>query len=237
MHLLHPLLIAGSNFNIWQNVIQIEAELNEMDSVKKHSEQALEFFPNQASLYYYLGTANLILQLTEDAVDAFEQGKKLATTNLPLLGFINGQLGDAYNTLKEHKKSDEAYEAALNIDPNNDHVLNNYSYFLSLRQEKLELAKKMSAKLIKRNPDNPTFLDTHAWVLYQLGEYGESAKIMERALKTGDARGTLLEHYGDILFKLGRVEEAVIQWKKAKGMDDSSDLIDKKIADRKLYEN
>ena len=233
---LKSLQLDGSNFNIWQNVIQIEAELNMMDSVKKHSEQALEYFPNQGSLYYYLGTANLILKYYEDAIDAFEQGKKLSSTNLPLLGYINGQLGDAYNSVENYEKSDQAYEEALNIDPNNDHVLNNYSYFLSLRQEKLELARKMSTKLVKRNPDNPTFLDTHAWVLYQLGDYEESLKYMEKALEPGDAKGTLLEHYGDILFKLGRVEDAVIQWKKAKGMDNSSELIDKKIADRKLYE-
>jgi len=233
---LNSLQLDGSNFNIWQNVIQIEAELNQMDSVQKHAQRALEFFPNQGSLYYYLGTSNLILNDYPGAIDAFEQGKKLSSTNLPLLGFINGQLGDTYNSVQEYEKSDKAYEEALNIDPNNDHVLNNYSYFLSLRQEKLELARKMSTKLVKRNPENPTFLDTHAWVLYQIGDYDESLKYMEKALDYGEAKGTLLEHYGDILFKLGKVDEAVTQWKKAKGMDDSSELIDKKIADRKLYE-
>jgi tetratricopeptide (TPR) repeat protein len=144
-------------------------------------------------------------------------------------------LGDTYNELKQYPESEEAYETVLEVDPNNDHVLNNYSYFLSLRKENLEKAKRMSTRLVKNNPDNPTFLDTHAWVLYMLGDYKEAKKFLEQALKK-DASGTIIEHYGDVLFKLGDIENAVKQWNRAKGMDDTSDLIDKKIADRKLYE-
>ena len=83
----------------------------------------------------------------------------------------------------------------------NDHVLNNYSYFLSLRKEKLDLAKKMSTKLVSRNPENSTFLDTHAWVLYMREEYEEAKVYIEKALEGEDISGTIIEHYGDILFK------------------------------------
>ena len=68
------------------------------------------------------------------------------------------------------------------------------------------------------------------------GEYKEAKVYIEKALNGSDISGTIIEHYGDILFKLGEVDKAVMQWQKAKGMDESSELIDKKIADRKLYE-
>jgi tetratricopeptide (TPR) repeat protein len=146
-------------------------------------------------------------------------------------------LGDAYNAIKEYEKSDEAYEAALDFDPESDHVLNNYSYFLSIRKEKLDLALEMSSKVVKRNPDNATYLDTHAWVLYNMGRFEEAKKYIEEAIKQDEnVSGTIIEHYGDILFKLGDVNMAVEQWEKAKKMNVDSDLIDKKIADRKLYE-
>ena len=145
-------------------------------------------------------------------------------------------LGDAYNSLENHAKSDEAYESVLAIDPNNYSVLNNYSYFLALRKEKLNLAKKMSVKLVKDNPDNPTYLDTHAWVLFMMENYKEAKRIMERALKSDNASGIHHEHYGDILYQLGDVDGAVEQWSKAKGLNSASELIDKKIADRKLHE-
>ena len=107
---------------------------------------------------------------------------------------------------------------------------------MSLRKEKLDLAKKMSGKLVSISPDNSTYLDTYAWVLYMRGEYKEAKVYIEKALEGTDISGTIIEHYGDILFKLGDIDSAVKQWQKAKGMDESSELIDKKIANRKLYE-
>ncbi len=228
--------LGASNFNTWQNVLQMEIKLEKYDDAIKDGEQALELFPNQSGICWFLGTAYLAKKDNNSAVDVLERGKKLSSSNEELKSFFNAQLGDTYNNLSMHKESDAAYEAALAHNPDNDHVLNNYSYFLSLRKEKLDIAKKMSSKLVSRNPNNSTFLDTHAWVLYVIGEYEEARKYIEKAIAEKDISGTILEHYGDILFKLGDVDMAVKQWLKAKGMDDTSELIDKKIANRKLYE-
>ena len=224
-----------TNFDIWQNVLQIEAELSQIDSLEKHSDQAIELFPNQPSLYYYNGFALISKNDHETAVEILEHGMRLSKSDPDMQVVFQSILGDTYNELEQYTQSEEAYEAVLQIDPDNNHVLNNYSYFLSLRREHLDKAKRMSSKLVKNNPNNPTFLDTHAWVLYMLGDYKEAKKFLELALK-GDASGTIIEHYGDVLFKLGDIENAVKQWNRAKGMDDTSDLIDKKIADRQLYE-
>jgi tetratricopeptide (TPR) repeat protein len=234
---LKSLALNPNNLQAWTNVLDYEIRNNELDSVIAHAGTALTLFPNQALLYYFEGTAHMLKNDNRKATQLFEQGKRLSSGNLRLLSIFNGQLGDAYNALKEYEKSDEAYEAALDFDPESDHVLNNYSYFLSLRKEKLDLALEMASKVVKRNPDNPTYLDTYAWVLYNMGRYEEARKNIERAIENDkDASGTLLEHYGDILFKLGNVNKAVEQWEKAKKLNVDSDLIDKKIADRKLYE-
>ena len=223
-----------SNFGIWQNVLQIEAELYEIDSLKVHSDQALEVFPNQPAFYYYHGFAQLSQKNYSEAVAALEQGKKISNDpNLKVT--FSSLLGDAYQGAGDHEKSDASYEEVIEADPNNYQVLNNYSYFLSLRKEKLDKARKMSGKVIKANPDDPTYLDTYAWILYMQGNYKEAKKYLELAIEK-EAGGTIIEHYGDVLFKLGDIDGAVKQWNRAKGMDDTSDLIDKKIADRKLYE-
>lgn len=230
------LKIDPANIAVWQNIIQLNFQLNETDSALINSNIALELFPNQGILYYFNGVANLQEGNNEEAVYALEQGKKLSSSNLVLLGNLNSLLGDAYNNIQEYEKSDQAYEAALDFDPNNDLVLNNYSYFLALRKEKLEKAERMSQLATERNPKNVTYLDTYAWVLYAREKYKEAKKVMERALAIGGVGAIHYEHYGDILFKLGKVDEAVAQWQIAKGMDPNSELIDKKIADRKLYE-
>ncbi|MCG8388434.1 MAG: tetratricopeptide repeat protein [Cytophagales bacterium] len=234
----HALELDNSNFNIWQNILQLYLELNRLDSVIIVSEEALELFPNQGSLYYYNGAANLQQRNYEEAVPMLEQGKKLSSSNLGLVSVFNGMLGDAYNGLKNYAKSDVAYEAALDFDPDNYVVLNNYSYYLALRREKLEKAEKMSAKVVKNNPTNATYIDTYAWVLYMREKYKEAKKVMEKAFKEDPDNVTAIhyEHYGDILFKLGDIDAAVKNWRIAKGLNPNAELIDQKIADRKLYE-
>lgn len=231
---LKAIRISPANFSVWQNIITTEAELNNYDSVLVHAEEALEYFPNQALLYYFAGTGHLIKNDYQKSIRSLEQGKRY-TIDPDLLTVFYGQLGDAYNGLSEHEKSDLSYEKALKNKPTNDHVLNNYSYFLSLRKQKLEKALEMSSKLIEQHPDNPTYLDTHGWVLYVNGKYKESKKYLEKAVSL-DSDGTVIEHYGDVLFQLGDVEGAIQQWENAKEVGGASDSIDKKIADRKLYE-
>jgi tetratricopeptide (TPR) repeat protein len=223
----------NNNFGLWTQIINLDIELNKTDSLIHHSEQALELFPNQAILWLYNGTGLYLQKKYNRALESYEEGKKLSSTNPELTLEFNLRLADTYNETKDYKKSDEAFDAVLKEDPANEHALNNYSYFLSLRNEKLDLAKEMSGKLIKKSPD-PSYLDTYAWVLYKLKEYSEAKKYLEMALKSNN--GTIIEHYGDVLFKLGQTDLAVEQWKKAKELGDASALIDKKIADKKLYE-
>jgi tetratricopeptide (TPR) repeat protein len=224
------------NFEVWENLLYLETQLEQYDNVIKHSESALELFPNQSMIYYFNGFANMRQRHYPEAIVSLEQAKKLSSSNPKLVAELNGMLGDTYNATKAYDKSDKAYEEALSIDPNNDAVLNNYSYYLALRKTSLEKAEKMSTLLIKNNPENPTYLDTHAWVLYSRQKYKEARKVMERAISTGNATATHFEHYGDILFQLGDTTGAVEQWEKARGLNANSEILNKKIANRKIYE-
>lgn len=227
--------IDGSNFNIWQNIIALDLDLEDYVGAIDHTDQALVIFPNQAALYYWNGTAHLIKKDYENAIKAFNVGKAYASRDKNLNSLFHGQLGDAYNGIGEHNKSDAAYEIALKAKPDNDHVLNNYSYFLSLRKKDLDKAETMSSKLVVAYPENPTYLDTHAWVLYMKEDYQGAKKYLEMAVKY-EPSAVIVEHYGDALFQLGEIDEAIIQWKKARDMTDDTSTLDKKIADRQLYE-
>ena len=222
--------IDGSAYEIWANLLTLDSELNQFDSLLTHSEMALEVFPNQGQLWYSNGSANLVKKNYAEAASALEESRRLISD--PILSrYIHAQLGDAYNGTKEYGKSDEAYEYVLKDDPENDYVLNNYSYYLSLRNEKLEKAKEMSLKLVRKHPDNATYLDTHAWVLYMLKDYRGAREYLEKALQNpGNVSATIIEHYGDVLSKLGEKDRAMEQWKKAKSMGDHSLDIDRKIA-------
>jgi tetratricopeptide (TPR) repeat protein len=224
------------NYEVWQNLLYLEVQLEQFDDAIKHADQALELFPNQGMLHYFHGFANLRKRRYEDAITSLEQAKKLSRSDSNFMSDISNMLGDAYNSTKAYDKSDKAYDEALLLNPNNYSALNNYSYYLALRKTNLEKAEKMSALLTKNNPENPTFLDTYAWVLFTKEKYKEARKVIERAISTGKANATHFEHYGDILFKLGDVNAAVQQWEKARGMNANSETLNKKIANRKMYE-
>ncbi|MDQ2656188.1 MAG: tetratricopeptide repeat protein [Bacteroidota bacterium] len=227
---------AAVNFEVYENLLFLEVKLEQWDQVISHAEEALEIYPNQSMIHYFNGLAHLRKRHYPEAIQSLEQAKRLSSSNAALQGEINSQLGEAYNASKNYPKSDKAYDEALTLNPNNAIVLNNYSYYLALRKENLEKAEKMSATLIKNHPENPTFLDTYAWVLFTRQKYKEARKIMERAITTGKATATHFEHYGDILFKLGDVDGAVRQWEKARGLNANSETLNKKIANRKIYE-
>jgi tetratricopeptide (TPR) repeat protein len=224
------------NFEVWQNLLFLDIQLEQFEQATKQAEQALEMFPNQPMLHYFNGFAQLRSRMFDESIYSFEQAKKLAPANQSLIAEVNGLLGDAYHATKQHEKSDKAFDDALATNPNNYAVLNNYSYYLTVRKEELEKAEKMSSALVKNNPENPTYLDTHAWVLYTRQKYKEAKKFIEKAISTGKANAAHFEHYGDILYQLGEVDQAVVQWEKARGLNAKSDTLNKKIANRKIYE-
>lgn len=225
-----------SKFNVWQNLLNLELQIERTDSVILHSEKALEVFPNQAWLYLVAGVAHLQNEDEKEAVFYFEEGIKRAVNNNQLLELFYGYLGDTYNNLEEYEKSDKAYEQALQINPNNELVLNNYSYFLSLRDKNLQKAKEMSTKLIRLNPDNLAYLDTYAWVQYKLGFYEEAKRVLEKVVTNKEANAENFDHLGDVLYKLGDVKNAKIQWQKAKELDKTIKNIDKKIEQGKIVQ-
>ena len=144
-------------------------------------------------------------------------------------------LGDAYHAKQEHVKSDESYDKSLEYNPYNPYVLNNYSYYLSLRKEKLELAEKMAKEANNQVSDSPSFMDTYAYILFIKGEYTEAETLLKKAMSIDPIpNGTILEHYGDVLIALNDKDEALVFYKKAFELDQNNNSLSEKIS---LYEN
>ena len=226
--------IEGADYKVWQQVISMEFQNLEYDSVILHCDQALERYPNQALLYFYNGVAYYSKKEFETAIRLLSYGRKYVG-DPNLLGFFHAQLGDAHNALEQHTQSDEAYEKALELNPNNEHVLNNYSYFLCLRKQQLLKAQDMAKKLIQKHPENATYLDTYGWVLYTMKQYEEAEIYLKKAALI-DENGTVIEHYGDVLFELGQFKEALTQWIRAKELGGTTDSIGLKITNSEIHD-
>ena len=226
-----------SKSQVWSQVLFIQAEQNDFEGMLNTSKEALEYFPANPLFYYFNGVSNSRFKNYEDAIKSLKEGLEFVVDNQKLLLEFYSSLGDAYHQTNDHKLSDEYYEKGLEIDSNNVLILNNYAYYLSLRKINLEEAKKMSFRCNEIERDNGTYQDTYAWVLYKLNQYEMAKEWILKALSNGsDQSPVVVDHYGDILYKLGEVGQAVNQWIKAKELGLTGELIDKKIEEQKLYE-
>lgn len=224
-------------FQVWQQVLALYSNQRDWVNLEKSSNEAMELFPNQAIIYLFKGTAEQQNKESEKAVKTFLKGEKMSADNEKMRAQFLANIGDVYHSLNKFEASDSAYDRSLKLDPENSYVLNNYSYYLSIRKVNLEKAKQMSAYSNKLDPNNTSFLDTYAWILFQLNDFTGAKEWQERAMKAGgDKSGTIIEHYGDILFQLGNKEDALKYWKQAKDLETDSPSIDKKISGGKYVE-
>jgi tetratricopeptide (TPR) repeat protein len=224
-------------YPIWEHLLLIDNQLGDWVSLFKHSSEAIEYFPNIPLFYFLNGFSGFQLAKYDKAKKSLEFGfnilpknDKLAPDFLTFLGEVNYNLGDK-------DKAYEYFDKLIALDPNNTMVLNNYSYYLSLDKRNLDRAKTMSYATIMSEPDNPTFLDTYAWILFELKSYSESLIYIKKAVELDRTRSdVIIEHYGDILYFNGDVEGALEQWKRVKTLGKGGEKIDEKIASKKYVE-
>lgn len=227
---------------LWQQLLQTELQTGRYADVGAHGEEALGLFPNHPLILFFTGHGFLGTKQYDKARTYFEASlNSTDPENIRLLTQLYSNLGDVYHALELYAESDVAYEEAIALDSTNAYALNNYAYYLALRKEKLPRAAEMSKKSNDLEPGFASYEDTYAWVLFQQGEYDEALVWIKRAVDHADAASdTLLEHYGDILAKLGRIEEAVVQWEKARALAASVgkdiELLMKKINEKRYIE-
>ena len=214
---------------IWQQVLVLDHETQDLTALLADSEKALELYPNEPVFYYYQGLYYQLVKQHNEALDAFRMGKDMVVDNDALLVRFLAAIGDEYYRINDLKRSDEAFDEALRLQPNEVYVLNNYAYFLGLRKERLEQAEQMAKYANELMPNDASYQDTYAWVLFQRGKYNEALVWIEKAVAAQDQSVELFEHYGDILYKVGRTADALAQWKKAKALGGNSSQLNQKI--------
>lgn len=227
---------------VWNQLIQVDAQIGDLQDAQETGRKATALFPNNMELLMTAGSVYLMDGKNEEARQYFETALNNAEqTDSTMMTQIYGVLGDTYFALEMIAASDVAYQEALAMDADNVHVLNNYAYYLSERGERLEHAAEMAAKAVQLAPNDATLEDTYAWVLFKQGDYENALVWIERALtNVASTSAVLVEHYGDILFKNNQARQALRQWKKAQTMIDTSNerwsVLERKINEKALVD-
>lgn len=205
-----------NNYLIWEELLLLCNETSDTICMYDRSVEAIKYFPEQPLPYVFAGISLMLRQNFKDALPFFEKGTTLTDDKVALKSQFYSYMADCYYNLDSIERAFDMFDQVLKINPDDILVLNNYAYYLSLRNENLSLAEQMSSKAVAMESDNPTYLDTYAWVLYKRGDYSQAKFYMKLALeKSKDPSGVLYEHYGDILFRNGDEKQALEMWKQA----------------------
>lgn len=206
------------------------------EEVIRLCEVGTEVNPEMLEFYFYLAIAYNQAERSDDALEVCRKALTYVTaeSKKEVVSDFYAIMGDIFHAKKQNADACAAYDSALSYYPSNIGVLNNYAYYLSLERENLDKAEEMSYRTVKAEPNNATFLDTYAWILFEKGKYVEARIYIDEAMKhKGDESVVIVEHCGDIYYMNGSVEEALVYWRKAHEMGGGSKVLKRKIETKK----
>ena len=202
----------------------------------KVCEPGVEATPDALEPYYYLAIAYHQAEQGDSVLSVCNRALEHITpdTRKEVISDFYSIMGDIYHTKKQMTEAYAAYDSALVYNSSNIGALNNYAYYLSVERRDLDKAEEMSYKTVKAEPNNSTYLDTYAWILFEKGNYAEARIYIDNAMKNdGEKSDVIVEHCGDIYFMTGDAEGALKYWKKALEMGSESKTLKQKIEKKK----
>ena len=230
----HILDIAPDNAPARMQLIQMLWPQKKWDDIIALCKSAVQYNPEEMAFYYFLGLAYSNKNDEDAALDAFRQGtgEINSESNPDIVSDFYGIMGDILYKRNRPEEAFAAYDSCLQWKDDNTAALNNYAYYLSELGRNLDKAEQMSYNAIKAEPDNSTYLDTYAWILFLRGRYQDARTYIDMALEHDtDSVGSsvVIEHAGDIYSMNGETAKAIDFWKKALPESEHKALITKKI--------
>ena len=217
-------------------LLRVALQNNDYALVKKVCESGINATPDALDFYFYLALAYNQEERYEEALATCTKALEYVTgeTSKELISDFYSIMGDLNHSLKRVNEAFTAYDSSIACNPNNIGALNNYAYYLSVERKELDKAEEMSYRTVKAEPNNATYLDTYAWILFEKGNYTEARIYIDDAMKNGGGESdVVVEHCGDIYYMVGDVEGALNYWKQSLDMGNSSKTLKEKIRKKK----
>jgi tetratricopeptide (TPR) repeat protein len=237
-HMLQFVLqLAPDNASARLQLVQYAWEDNDDDRIIDLCGAARQYNPDEMAFYYYQGMAFYRRDNHKEALEAFRNGISVITqdSSPEIVSSFYEVLGDLLHQKGDKREAYAAYDSCLQWKPDNIGCLNNYAYYLSVEGEQLNRAEQMSYKTIKAEPENATYLDTYAWILFMQKRYAEARIYIDQAMQNDSLQNSVItEHGGDIYIMLGETETALRLWKEAQTKDPGNKTLIRKIK-RKKY--
>lgn len=210
--------------NIW--------DTGDYDKVIAICRPAQEYNPEEMVFYYFQGMAQYQKHENDAALQTFRKGVSQikADSNPDVVSDFYALMGEILHEKGRLAESFQAYDSCLQWKPDNIAAMNNYAYYLSEANKDLPKAEQLSNKTIKAEPNNSTFLDTYAWILFQQKRYEEAKIYIDQAIRSDSTlTGVVKEHAGDIYAMTGDIDKALEFWQQSLKGGNQSAVLKKKI--------
>ncbi len=119
---------------------------------------------------------------------------------------------------KQWNKAEADMRKALDLQPEQPHVLNYLGYSWIDQGINLDEGMKMIKRAVDQRPDDGYIVDSLGWAYYRIGNYEDAVKNLERAIDLKPEDPTINDHLGDAYWRIGRTLEAKFQWAHARDL-------------------
>ena len=223
----------------WEMLSSLYLQTDNLDKAKDAITRSLHYYPDNPRQHLVLGS---IYGMRGDNDSCMVQlDKALALTpaeDAELISRIYTSMGDNMYQQQLPDSSYVYYTKAIAYDPTNTLALNNCAYHMACEGKDLDEALRMIETVMKSEADNPTSLDTYAWVLFKRKDYAKAREAIDLTLElTGedDMSADVLEHAGDIYFMDGEPDKALDFWKEALKLAPDNELLQRKVKNKSYY--
>ena len=208
--------------------IQMAANLDSLDradEAQKHLEALIKQNPDDLETVMALGNVLRGHKKFAECANVYSKGasaiQKPEKSNWVVFYFR----GICYERSKQWAKAEADLTKALELFPDQPHVLNYLGYSWIDQGIKLDEGMAMIKKAVQQRPDDGYIVDSLGWAYYRVGNYEEATKQLERAIELKPEDPTINDHLGDAYWRVGRVLEARFQWAHARDLKpDAEDL-------------
>ena len=217
-------------------LLRVGLQNNDTQLVKLVCEGGIDATPDALDFYFYLAIAHNQDEQYDDALRVSQKAFEYVTpeSSKEMVSDFYTIVGDIYYQQDKVEEAFSAYDSSLVYNPNNIGALNNYAYYLSVARTDLDKAEEMSYKTVKAEPNNATFLDTYAWILFEKGNYAEARIYIDNAMKNGgEESDVVVEHCGEIYYMTGDIPGALKYWRQALDMGRECKVLKQKISKKK----
>lgn len=212
--------IQPGNQQAWLQRLQLLLQDQRYDEVIAVGLQANEYVPQNAFIHYFTAVGFTQTDQHRKAIEWLQKAQDLpARRNFKSVIFT--LLGDTHQSVDQWEQAKEAYNQAIQFDPNNATALNNFAYYMSLKGENLNKAEALSKQSLEIEPGNASFLDTYGWILHLRGNHDQALTYLNQSVEAGGASADIFEHLGFVHKALENTDQAITYFQKAIAEDPS----------------